>query len=132
MIETNAYQDWMARVEAGAKTRPNVSDEVVKLAPPTPFAPLEFYRTDRKMYVAEVAQRGDDYIYHFFLETEILHFEEKLAAAFLEVFKLEDRIQAAFAEELNSWAVKVIGYAGNPMADPLVIQVFDALDKRIS
>lgn len=104
-----------------------------------PINAVNFDKFARELYDGEVGIRGSDLIYHFFTKkgtwpaSQESHrqFEDVMGDAFLEVYKLEDKLQAAFSEELNSWAVRVIGFGDNLAVDMLKERVFDVLDRRL-
>lgn len=136
---SDGYQAWAERVIGGRTGRPIEEGELVRSSSGRPFDCIEFARTERPKYTGEVGKKSGDYIYHFFppasTKTEgygFPHkFEDKMGDAFLEVFKLQEKVQARFVPEMHSWAVRVLGYAVNPMADELAISVFDVLDKKL-
>lgn len=134
---------------------------------------IEYARTERPKYVAEVGKRDGNYIYHFWPRTLDLlpTFGDKLGDAMLSVFKYSERVSAKHDEVMrcfegedraqpgdilcrfwgapdefandtcpncgsklikktqSSWAVRVTGYADNPLADSLATSVFDVLDR---
>jgi hypothetical protein len=129
----------MERMLGGRDAKPVSEGETVAVSAAEPFGAIEFVRFHRKHYIGEVGKKGVDYIYHFFpipsYNTETpefpKNFADKLGDAFNEVFKIHERVEASFTEELNSWAVRVSGYAGNPLADDLALKVFDVLDRVV-
>lgn len=128
------YEDWVLRVMAGRKNRPLSAGESVATSAdkPTPFSSIEFVKIDRKSYVAEIGKKGSDYIYHFYpKDIPKDEFEDDMGAAFLEVFKNKDRIEAAYTEELNSWAVKANGFADSLWGDELAMKVLSNLDNLL-
>jgi hypothetical protein len=100
---------------------------------------IEFAKVGRQCYLAEVGKKGSDIIFHFFPHgdvlpsSEVAHipFDEVMGDAFLDIFKFPERLEAAFSEELKSWAVRVIGYADNPAANTLCWNLLDNLDQRM-
>lgn len=106
-----------------------------------PFDTINFRRTERDMYAGEVGRKGNDLIFHFFAYPQTgfpgsfrtkKGWEETMAAAFENVFKHLDKIEAVFTDELRSWAVKVRGYGDNPAADQLCEKLFKNLDDLLS
>ena len=51
-------------------------------------------------------------------------FSDSLADAFLEIFKLEDRLCWDYVPEMNSWVVRAAGFGENIMADELSSRLF--------
>jgi hypothetical protein len=130
----DSYQAWMERMMGGRDSKPAEVGDVVQTPAGAPFDAVEFAKTERSRYVGEVGKKLGDFVFHFFPlagQQFPQNFEERMSEAFLEVFKFEDRVQSTFTPELNSWAVKAIGFATNPMADDLALRVFPALDKRL-
>ena len=133
--QVDNYQSWMARMMGGRGAKPVEAGESVKTSAGEPFEPMEFVRMPRQQYIGEVGKKNGDYIFHFFpKEGEQFPegFAEDMGDAFIEVFRLEDRIQAVYSEELNSWAVKAVGFASNPLSDTLALRLFAILDKYLS
>jgi hypothetical protein len=131
---SEGYQSWVERVAADRPNKPLEAEETVSTPPDVPVAPMQFVRVERKGYVGEVGKKGGDYIFHFFPKDNqnwSPDFGDKLGDAFLEVFRNPDRVEASWADELNSWAVRARGYADNPLADELAVKVFDVLDRRL-
>ena len=99
-----------------------------------PMEPMRFDRYDRPQYWAEIGAKGQDLIFHFFpLEGMNFpdDFSDKMGDAFLEIFKLPEKIEAASTQELNSWAVRIRG-ANHPLLDPAVpTRVLDVLDQKM-
>ena len=110
-----------------------------------PAVRLEFLRTE---YKAEVVQRGEDLHYHFFMLDVVDEtvdppltitlpfppwFGEALDAAFIETFKLEDRLFKSWIPELNSWAALAKGF-GQPTTDltKLTNRLLLALDAKLA
>ena len=137
--EADSYQSWMERMMGGREARPLETEEVIKTSAGEPFAPIEFAKTERELYHAEIGKKMGDYVYHFFplpshpqgpgLDFPT-HFEEKMGEAFLQVFQFEERIEAVFSPELHSWAVRAKGFATNPMSDELALSLFSVLDQK--
>jgi hypothetical protein len=97
------------------------------------FGIITFSPFTRPLYTGEVGVVNDDVIFHFFPIGEFpKNFEDIMGDAFIETFKFEERLQAAYAEELKSWAVKVTGYADNPNINMLCIKLLDVLDKKLA
>ncbi len=106
-----------------------------------PFKPVRFYSTQRARYVGEVGRRENDLIFHFFALPNLAFpisdqsqksFDDVMGDAFIEVFRYEDRVEAAYSDELKSWAVKVRGYGSNLAAPELCDRLFEALDRRLT
>ena len=129
------YQTWMERMMGGRTAPPLDTGTAVGVPQDEPFAAMEFLRLPRKKYIGEVGKKNGDYVYHFFPVAEgakyPMGFEAKMGDAFLEVFKLDDRVEAVFTEELDSWAVKAVGFANNPLADELALKLFSVLDEKL-
>lgn len=131
---TDTYNNWVDRMMAGREAKPVEAGETVISAAGAPFGAIEFVRLERPKYIGEVGKKGGDYVFHFFAKEGQKFptgFEDKMGDAFLEMFKLQDRVQSTYTEELNSWAVRAVGFANNPLADDLAIKVFDVLDKML-
>ncbi len=143
-VDIGYAPDWVAdmkkKLAAGDMSDPHVR-EIYTLPQPGQKAIdfVEFTKVVRSQYLAEVGKKGNDIIFHFFTSGETFPrseatqtaFEDVMGDAFIEVFRLPDRLQAAFTEELRSWAVRVIGFADNPAANMLAGNLFDALDRRL-
>lgn len=129
----DTYDRWLERTVSGQETRPTREGEVISTSSATQFGTVDFVQVERDCYLGEVGKRGNDYIYHFFGKNGIFpsHFEDKMGDAFLEVFKLDDRVQASFVPDMNSWAVRVSGYASNPMSDELALKLFAVLTAKL-
>ena len=130
----DSYQAWMERMMGGRESKPAEEGDVVKTPAGEPFDAIEFARTERQKYIGEVGKRLGDYVFHFFPlpgKEFPKNFEAKMGEAFLDVFQFEERVQATFTEELNSWAVKAVGFANNPLSDELALRVFSALDQKL-
>jgi hypothetical protein len=130
----DSYQAWMERMMGGRDSRPSEAGDIVQTSPGEPFDAIEFAKVERPKYLGEVGKKLGDYVFHFFPlpEKEFpKDFESKMSEAFLDVFKFEDRVQSTFTQELNSWAVRAVGFALNPMADELALRVFPALDQKL-
>ncbi len=132
----DTYQDWMERMSGKLDRRPLIDGETVQSSAGTPFKMIEFVRTERARYIGEVGKKAGDYIYHFYPRNlkwfpGFAEFGDKLGDAFLEVFRLGDRIEAVYSPELDSWAVRARGFADNPMSDEIALHVFTALDNRL-
>jgi len=117
----------------GRQAKPLSTGETVATSAdhPEPFNAVEFVRLDRPNYVAEVGKKGDDYIYHFYPKKVDEGFEDKMGDAFLAVFNSNDQVEAGFTDELNSWAVRVRGFAHHLWGDDLAIRVLDKLDSLL-
>src|ERR1043166_404040 len=124
-----------------AEEKPTLqTGEVVKTPGGEPFGAIDFARTERDSYVAEVGKKGGQYIYHFYPKTKDKSFRDKLEAALLEVFKNSDQIEISFIEkgeddpwvEVNSWAVRVRGFGSNIWGDELAVRVFNVLDESLA
>jgi len=130
----DSYQAWMERMMGGRDSKPAEIGDVVQTSSGEPFDAVEFARSERPKYVGEVGKKLGDYVFHLFpLPSEGFpkDFEAKMTEAFLDVFQFEDRVQASYTPELNSWAVRAIGFANNPMSDDLALRVFPALDQKL-
>lgn len=116
-----------------------------------------FVRVERPSFTGEVGRVEGDLMFHFFpadndthsvlihTGSEILDGEEKkyyrwdfketfpdaLAVAFLEVFKLEEKLCWDFVLEMNSWVVRCTGFGSNIMANQLAEKLFDNLQTRL-
>ncbi len=133
-VEQDNYQSWMERVAGGRTARPLAEGETVQSSGGTPVEPIEFVRMPRKKYLGEVGRKKDDLVFHFFPLGDGQFpddFEGKMAEAFLEVFKLEDRVEASYVPELHSWAARARGFAHTTGNDKLVLQLFALLDQKL-
>lgn len=134
---------WVKDMKAKA---PKISEETIKEVEAvdglgkTPMDVISFVRVERDLYNAESATKGRDLVFHFFPKmpgawptsaASNRSFEDVMGDAFIEVFKFPERLQAAFAEELDSWAVRAVGWGDNFAADVLVSRVYEALDRRL-
>jgi hypothetical protein len=124
------YQGWVERLMSGRDARPLSPNDSVTTSGGEPFETVTFNRVDRQHYVGEVGRKNTDYIYHFYPKTERKDFEDRMGDAFLEVFKMQDRLESAYSPELKSWAVKARMFAVIPM-DELASRVFDILDRKL-
>lgn len=105
-----------------------------------PFKPLEFYRTERALYIGEAGIKDKDLVFHFFaypqtgfpgsLKTK-KPFDDVMGDAFEKVFKHLDRVEAAYSDELKSWAVRVRGYADSIGVEMLRDRLFQTLDELL-
>lgn len=113
------------------------------------FESYERHDFPRELYRAEAVKRGDDIHYHFFMHEVVVdattdppttksvpfppRFQEKLTAALLEVFKLEDRLALSWFAELGSWGALAKGFA-HPTADipRLTNRLLLALDAKLA
>lgn len=130
----DSYQAWMERVMGGRESKPTEVGDVITTPPGEPFDAIEFAKLERPKYLGEVGKKIGDYVFHFFPlpdEEFPADFEAKMGEAFIEVFLFEDRVQSVFTPELNSWAVRAIGFATNPMSDDLALRVFPVLDQKL-
>jgi len=131
-VMTEGYQSWVERVASGRENKVLAETETVQTAPPMPVNPIEFLRIERDRYTGEVGKRDGDYVFHFFpKEIDSQVFGNLMGDAFLETFHNSERIEEAWSDELQSWAVRARGYADNPLADELALLVFDLLDKKL-
>lgn len=99
-----------------------------------PMEPMEFAEYLRPKYRAEIGVKGPDLIYHFFpLEEQNFPegFADKMGDAFLEIFLLQDRLEAAPSQELNSWAVRARGFNHPLLGRDVPIRVLDVLDQKL-
>ena len=121
------------------------------------LATVQFVKVSALAFEGEVGKVDDDLFFHFFpAESEEYSdiseetvmgddgrpvvrqfwvfkegFEESLGDAFLEVFKLEDKLCWDFVSELNSWVVRCTGFGANIMANQLAEKLFNNLQKRL-
>jgi hypothetical protein len=137
---TEGYRTWLERTLSGRDNRPLEPGDVVKVPSGEPFSAVDFAKTTRDFYVGEVGWKGVDLIYHFYPTQSPggwpssiggKPFEEVMGDAFLEVFLFPEKLEQAFSEELNSWAVRVLGMSTNLMAGDLASRLFDVLDRRM-
>ncbi len=136
------YQSWVERVAGGREAKPLSTGEVVKSSAGEPFGAVEFVKVEKKGYSAEVGKKGDFYIYHFYPDATHLanphvtpqfspKFFTALEDAFLQVFKNPEQIEAAWVEEMKSFAVRVRGWAHTVWGDDLAIRVIDVLEEKL-
>ena len=131
---SDSYQSWMERVMGGRPSKPAEEGDIVQTSSGEPFGVIEFAKSERPKYLGEVGKRLDDYVFHFFplSGSEFpKDFEAKMSEAFLDVFQFEERVQAVFSTELNSWAVRAVGFAINPLSDNLALRIFPTLDQKL-
>lgn len=131
---SDSYESWISRVMGGRSGRPTAPGELVRSSEGAPFDTIEFARLEREKYVGEVGKKLGDYVYHFFPAAGQQFpkgFGDRMAEAFVAVFQFEERLEAAFSESLNSWAVRAKGFAVNPLADDMALSIFPALDKLL-
>ena len=129
--QKDTYDAWVERMAAQREGKPLNAGEMVEPGKPQAYSAVEFLRLDRPHYIGEVGRRGEDYIFHFFPKSEMPHFEEKMGDIFLAVFKNPHQIQAAWTEEVKSWAVKVSGFVNTVWGDDQALSVFDKLDAAL-
>ncbi len=135
----DTYDAWVERVAAERKVKPLTAGDVIEPGKPQSYTSVEFLRLEREHYIGEVGKRGDDYIFHFFPKAHTdstfasdTRFEEKMGDVFLSVFKNPNQIQAAWTEEVSSWAVKVTGFVNTVWGDDQALSIFDKLDKALA
>lgn len=106
--------------------------------------PIFTPRLVRYKYSVEVGIKDGDLIFHFFPWGESgdrsafpvsdksgLPFDDVIGDSFIKVFKFQEKLFAAYADELHSWAVKVDGYGKHHAATDLSAQVLDDIDARL-
>lgn len=98
-----------------------------------PVAAVEFSKFQGEAFLGEVGVVNGDLIFHFFSpDDEFLEcFEDHLADAFIETFKLEDRLCWDFVPELTSWVVRATGYGDNPSREELANRLFVCLQDKL-
>jgi hypothetical protein len=101
----------------------------------TPMDAVEYITYLRPFYRAEIGTRGGDYIYHFYpLEEQNFppQFSDKMGDAFLEVFGIPERLEAAPVPDMNSWAVRAKGFF-HPMSagSNIPTRVLEVLDQKL-
>jgi hypothetical protein len=110
------------------------------------FGALNFLRFENPAFRGEVALAGSDLLFHFFPtesppnQVGVLDgqrfwrfsdkFSDQLAEAFLEVFKFQEKLFWDFVVEMNSWVVRVQGYAQNPFHMELIEGVLCRLKEK--
>ena len=128
---SDTYKDWVNRIFENKPPVNLTTGEEVQVDSAKPFGPISFERIDRPKYVAELGKKGNDFIYHFYLLSNIENFEDKLGDAFISTFKDVDRVEAAYSPELNSWAVRAKGFVDHLWGDELSVLVFNSLDNLL-
>ena len=95
--------------------------------------PVEFSRFSSTHFAGEVGVVGEDLIFHFFPGGSEFpeNFADDLGDAFLEVFKLEERLCWDFVPELHSWVVRAAGYGQNLSRDELSNRLFTCLQAKL-
>lgn len=123
-----------------------------------PVAAISFAEFKCDSYTAEVGKSdGGDLMFHFWptsndkynhLEQQVTPqgrapeprdflwkhnsgFDSHLADAFIEVFKLEDKLCWDYVPELNSWVVRAQGFGSNLMVDELTARLFESLRAKL-
>ncbi len=115
--------------------------EVVRANPVS--VPVFTPRLKRYRYSVEIGIKDGDLIFHFYpgdgpekepfpvSERSKTQFEEVLGDSFIKIFKFQEKLSAAYTDELHSWAVKVDGYGKHHAATDLSAQVLDDIDSRL-
>ncbi len=132
--EQDTYAAWVERMAAGRNAKPLSSGDLVQTPEAAGFTSVEFVQMPRQRYRGEVGRKNGDFIFHFFPkdgEQYPQNFSDLMGDAFLEVFKLEDRVKASFVPELGSWAAIAQGFANNPGSDALALKLFMVLDQKL-
>ena len=140
--------EWDERVKNGDSVAEHFNKEI-ETAGKSEVSPVAFARTERPSFIGEVGTVDGDLFFHFFPSDNDDYssledvgdgekarvfcdvFADALATSFIEVFKFEDKMCWDFVPEMNSWVVRVTGYAENSHAGDLSIDLFDALQKRL-
>ena len=129
---SKGYNDWVQRVMAEKETVTLENGEVVKTSAAEPFKVTEYFIAEpRDKYYVEVAKRGNDFIFHFYPADGIANFFDELSEALVEAFKRSEQIEAAYSEELGSWAVKASGFVNTVWGDELAMRALSLLDERL-
>lgn len=122
---------WVNEMKNKIKTKAFTDPDVKRVMKPQPVSVPSFTQYIGDNYRAEYGAKDGDLIFHFFpndIGSFSDKFEDEMGDAFVLTFKFRDKLQAAYSEELNSWAVRVIGYGDNQLAPNLALTVFKLLD----
>jgi hypothetical protein len=138
-MSEETYQTWVERVLGGRDAKPLNAGEVVKAAAGQAFGTIEFIKVQKTNFLAEVGRKGDYFIFHFYPSQKVLDkgalvgmFFAPMTEAFVDVYKTPDQIEdGGWAEELNSWAIRVRGWGDNIWADELALRVIDVFDQKL-
>ncbi len=130
---SESFETWVERVTKTTSIVPLKPGTMVTSSTGKSFGAIDFAKVSKKLFMAEIGKKSDVYYYHFYPSTEVSQndFYEKMADAFLEVFKNKDQIEADWVPEMNSWAVRVTGWGDNVWGDDLAIKVINLLDKML-
>jgi hypothetical protein len=139
--------EWDERVKNGDSVAEHFNKEVETVGK-SEVAPVAFARTERPSFTGEVGTVDSDLFFHFWPSNDDRYssvmqiadesvrvfcdvFADALATSFIEVFKFEDKMCWDFVPEMNSWVVRVSGFADNPHSDELAARLFDVLQNRL-
>ena len=129
---TKSYNDWVERVMTEKQMVTLDNGDVVKTAAAEPFKVTEFFVAEpRDKYYVEVAKRGNDFIFHFYPAEGLSNFFDAMSDALVESFKRTEQIEAAYSDELGSWAAKASGFVDTVWGDELALLVLSILDKKL-
>lgn len=131
---SESFELWVERVtKAPGAVAPIKSGDVVKSSAGKSFGAIKFVQVKKKLFLVEIGKKSDVYYYHFYPSTETnpTDFYEKMADAFISVFKNKDQVEADWVPEMNSWAVRVNGLGDNIWGDDLAIKVINLLDTML-
>ena len=108
----------------------NALDREISFGGDHQFETIQFSKVACEHFVGEVGVVEGDLIFHFFPAGDAFgdNFSDGLAQAFLDVFKLEDRLCWDFVPEMNSWVVRASGFGSNPQHQVLAGKLFVALE----
>lgn len=124
------YQNWIDRIAGGRDAKPLNAGEVVQAPAAEPFGVINFAKAEKKGFNVEVGKKGDVYVYHFY-PTKKEGFFEKMEESLLQVFKNPEQIEAAWVDEMKSFAVRVRGWVHTIWGDDLAIRVIDVLEEKL-
>jgi hypothetical protein len=136
-VTNDTYQSWVQRVVGGREGKPLNEGDVVKSSAGEPFGALQFVKFEKKGFLAEVAKKGEQYIYHFYPEEKyhgaiIYRFHEPMAEAFLQVFQRPEQVESVWEEEMMAFAVRVSGFVNTVWGDDQAVRVIDVVEEKLA
>ena len=149
VLKTSLTEEQQQHIAELKEQAPRALQEIeAGTAQASAFEPAERLEFPREEYKAEVVRRGEDLHYHFFMPDVVDEtvdppltitlpfppwFGEALDAAFIETFKLEDRLFKSWIPELNSWAALAKGF-GHATTDVTKVtnRLLLALDAKLA
>lgn len=129
------FQNWVDDVTKSLKPADIKPGEVIKSSAGEPFGAVTFVKVPKHNFLAEVAKKGDYYIYHFFPTEKwlgrIASFYYPMMDGFTQLFKDHGEVEHEWVEEMTSFAVRVNGWANHVWGDELALRVLDVVDANL-